>query len=428
MLNPRAFRWTALAERWASEGERIDVVTSWRPGEPIEETRNGVAVHRVGWRWIERLRGLVARRREAVSRDRAGAPLTRAPSFAAGVAHFISDRVWRRVYWPDAGCLWYRPARAKTFELLAEGHCCVLISVAPSFTAVLVGASAKRGHPSVRWVLDLGDPFSFLVEAPPNNLALYRGLNSRVERRAFAAAEAVSVTNEAVRARYAALFPESAGKIRVVPPLLSAELGAPTRSRADGTLRLLYVGTLYPGVREPDFLLELFAGLAPGPRQRLELHFVGDVAGCAASFERYRPRLGDRLVVHGLADRAEAVRAMQAADILVNIGNETVFQLPSKIIEYVATGKPIVNLARGREDSSMQFLTSYSSVLNLVVSGRAPSAAQRAEFEGFLARARPQLDRSEVEAFVRPYRIESISAQYRSLLGDRPGSGSAVPE
>ena len=91
------------------------------------------------------------------------------------------------------------------------------MSVSPTFTAVAVGkALAARKPRSFRWLIDLGDPFSFADESPPNNFRLYRLLNLRFERSCFAEADSVSVTTPETRERYAALFPESAQKIAVV--------------------------------------------------------------------------------------------------------------------------------------------------------------------------------------------------------------------
>ena len=48
VVNPRAFRWTSIAEYWASQGHHIDVVTSWQPGLAENEIRNEVTVYRAG--------------------------------------------------------------------------------------------------------------------------------------------------------------------------------------------------------------------------------------------------------------------------------------------------------------------------------------------------------------------------------------------
>src|SRR6202023_2575189 len=119
---------------------------------------------------------------------------------------------------------------------------------------------------------------------------------------------------------YANAFAGAATKVHVIPPLAAP---AEPRSRANtleaasigfsvpGRIRLAYIGTLYRHIRDPRFLLELFSALLKTRlRDRLELHFFGDVHDCGELLSRYRAVLGDRLILHGLVDRQTADAAM----------------------------------------------------------------------------------------------------------------------
>jgi len=405
-LNPRAFRWTAIAERLAASGHRVDVVTSWVPGFPASENLAGVHVHRAGWRFLERGRSGMG-----------GAGGGGGASGSSSVLGALARRLWRGVCWPDVTANWYFPALKAAAPLLEAQPDAALVSVAPSFTSVAVGTALRRRRDGLRWVIDLGDPFSFLVETPPNNLLLYKDLNRRFERAAFRAAHAVSVTNRRTAERYSAEFPESAGKLEVIPPLLSAPV-TPSPARTDGTaLRIVYLGTLYQGLREPDFLLALFDAACAGSHERpIELHFYGDAGACAPTLERHHAASGGRVQLHGVVSRAEALEAMRGADVLVNLGNETAFQLPSKVVEYAAAGKPVVNIASHHEDSSIEFFRAYPQALNIVSAVGAPSGAQAAEFAAFVSRPPVVVEPAALEAFLRPFRIEAIAARYGALL------------
>ena len=50
---------------------------------------------------------------------------------------------------------------------------------------------------------------------------------------------------------------------------------------------------------------------------------------------------------------------MRAADVLVNIGNTVQNQMPSKLWEYIATGKPILGVCLTRECNTLPYLTQY---------------------------------------------------------------------
>jgi glycosyltransferase involved in cell wall biosynthesis len=411
-LNPRAFRWTAIAERLAANGHRVDVVTSWVPDAPASETLGGVHVHRAGWRFLERGRGGMGG-----AGSGSGGPATQ------GMLGALARRLWRGVCWPDVTANWYFPALSAAAPLLEAQPDAALVSVAPSFTSVAVGRALRRRRGGLRWVIDLGDPFSFLVETPPNNLFLYKGLNRRFERAAFRAADAVSVTNRRTAERYGTEFPESSGKLAVIPPLLSAQVSpAPARAQG-GALRIVYLGTLYQGLREPDFLLALFdAACAASSEYPLELHFYGEAGACVPALERHRAESGGRVQLHGVVSRNEALAAMRSADVLVNLGNETAFQLPSKVVEYAAAGKPVVNIASHHEDSSIEFFRAYPQALNIVSAGGAPSDAQAAEFTAFVSRPPVAVEPAQLDAFLRPFRIEAIAARYAGLIEGEPGT------
>src|SRR5690606_335842 len=118
--------------------------------------------------------------------------------------------------------------------------------------------------------------------------------------------------------------------------------------------------------RRPDVLLSLFRELLKTPlAEKLELHFYGDIKQCAHAFEENADLLGRGVYVHGLVEREIANEAMLQADVLVNIGNQTDYQLPSKVIDYMSTGKPVINLAAIAADSSARLFQTYPSALLL---------------------------------------------------------------
>jgi glycosyltransferase involved in cell wall biosynthesis len=423
MSNARAFRWTALAEAWARQGHQVAVVCAWLPGTPRRERRNGVDVYRAGAGLIERFRAKLARRRTTGAGPAEEYWDRPRRSMGTSIAKFLNERIWHNLYWPDTACVWYFPALSAARAVARSLQPDAIVSVSPAFTAVAVARRLVReiGKGSVRpqrWLIDLGDPFSFAEEAPPNNFRLYRALNTRFERAVFAAADAVAVTTAETAERYAALFPESASRIRVIPPLVSLpEPASDAPDDARHRIRLVYVGTLYRSIRGPDFLLALFGRLIEGPLgERLELHVYGDVRDCRVSFERHAPRLGSRVVLHGLVPHATAVRAMRRAAVLVNLGNRTSYQLPSKVVEYAALGKPILNIAAVPNDSSSRLLEDYPQALTLVADHGDPDGAQVARCEEFLRKA-SKGDRVAVSRdWLEQFSLSRVSEQYLALL------------
>jgi hypothetical protein len=180
-----------------------------------------------------------------------------------------------------------------------------------------------------------------------------------------------------------------------------AALGEP------GTINLVYLGMLYPGIREPEPLLTLFAAMR-AKNAALRLHFFGETQGLIG-----RPREG--VEVHGPIGRERVGAVMAAADVLVNIANGTGFQLPSKLVEYVHAGQPILNVAPRPDDTAAEFLAPYPAALSLVCAAESPDPGTVAQALEFVARARPVPEAARAE-FLARYRIAPIAAAYERLL------------
>ena len=421
MQNPRAFRWTALAEFWAKQGISVEVICAWTPGQPAEETISGVRISRVGMKWAELLRADLQRRR----------PQTEPNSYNSSkestflrlvytIINFINRQLWHRIYWPDTACLWFFPAIRKARQLLKEGHYCTLITVSPPFTSVLVGYKLQKHFKNLLWLIDLGDPFCFLKEASCNNFYLYERLNYWFEKKAFDLAKAITVTTKSTAEKYAELFHDNKDKIKVIPPLLSISEAKPNGNRVfswSDKIRLVFVGTLYKTIREPNYLLSLFQkALETHTGPELELHFFGDVSTCMKSFALYENLLNSKVFLHGVVPRNTVTRAMCEADILVNIGNDTLYQLPSKVVEYAACGRPIINIAKSEQDSSMGFFRGYPYKLFLIHKREVPDQTQLAEFNQFLKIAKVQINRHVIQNWVAPHHIDMVSAEYMRLI------------
>lgn len=123
-------------------------------------------------------------------------------------------------------------------------------------------------------------------------------------------------------------------------------------------LRLLYSGTLYAG-RKPEHLIDLKKCLP----EACEIVFCGK---CEKK-EDEQNLLRNGILYKGYCSQETLAAEFDAADILINIGNLVKNQLPSKVVDYIATGKPIINLFQIEECTSRQALKGYRYCLDVDV-------------------------------------------------------------
>lgn len=420
-LSPRAFRWGAIAEKWVKQGHHVDVVCAWMPNLLESEVLKGVHVYRTGGKSTESLRSILDVKKTSSkiignqkASDGIGSRCT-----AMRLLKWFHDLTWKKVYWPDFGCLWYFSAVKKAVHLFEKKHYDSLVSVSHPFTGHLIGLKLKKKYPQIKWLVDIGDPFCFLEETPTNNHRLYKKLNYKYEKKIFNLADAIAVTTKPTLKKYAELFQESASKISVIPPLLSQAGNNEAIASffpKDKKLRLVFIGTLYKNIRSPDYLLLLFNNLLNSDiGHRLELHFLGNIHDCHDSFGKYQTLLGTKIFLHGQVSREKAAQAMKEADVLVNIGNNTSYQLPSKVVEYASTGKAILNLVKLKNDSSISFFDTYPASMSLLEDTENLCLVNLGKIVEFIVNTKV-IDASVLRNWLSQFQIDEIAESYGRLV------------
>lgn len=143
-------------------------------------------------------------------------------------------------------------------------------------------------------------------------------------------------------------------------------------------LRCVFCGTLYPGLREPCFALELFSALARAGSSWQLVMAGGGWQHFAAEAERAEAAMEGRLQIPGPVPPQKAAEMQQSADLLLSLGNAVDNQMPSKLFEYFGYGKPILHLAATLADPTLPYLERYPLALVLQAGeGVTPAVVER---------------------------------------------------
>lgn len=118
------------------------------------------------------------------------------------------------------------------------------------------------------------------------------------------------------------------------------------------------IGNLYWTVRNPESLFRMFDSFE---NKQIRLHIVGSLLqGFPEDYiECWKEKLGNRFSYCERVCSEEAAAIMNAADVLVNVGNTTSNQCPSKVLEYISTGKPILSISKNETCTSAEYLQRY---------------------------------------------------------------------
>ena len=138
-------------------------------------------------------------------------------------------------------------------------------------------------------------------------------------------------------------------------PQKTSQCCGPNRNR----VTLLYAGTLYHNIRNPKILVDLKTCLP----ESFDLVFCGSCDN-PKDMEMLKEA---GIICKGYCSQEVLSKEVENASILINIGNLVRNQLGSKLIDYIATGKPILNITQFEECPTIKVLQTYDLKFNISV-------------------------------------------------------------
>jgi len=253
---------------------------------------------------------------------------------------------------PDARVWWVKPSIRLLKDYLREHPVDAIVTTGPPHSMHLIGLGLKRAL-GVKWIADFRDPWTGIDYYQQLSLTGWADRRQRrLEREVLTQADQV-VT---VSWRWAKDL-EALGAKQVAVVTNGYDLAdLPSVSIAvDDEYSLVHSGSMSPTRDQPGLwaLLARLCASDPVFAKRFKLRFIGPVDASviasvnAAGLSKHVERLGRM-------PRADAMREIMRARVLLLPINTTANQhgiLPTKLYEYLSTGRPI--LAVGPKDGDV---------------------------------------------------------------------------
>lgn len=248
---------------------------------------------------------------------------------------------------PDEKRVWLPSAVARGRRALREQPADLIVSFAQPWSDHLIGLRLRR-ETGLPWVAHFSDPW---VDSPYQPAGKWqRGRAAAMEAAVVSAATHLVFVNSYARDRVMAKYPDAwRARAHVIPQGWEPE-ELPSHDRpSGGPLHVVYTGRFYDQVRTPEAVLIALAGL----NRRLPLAGVLDLEFVGADMPAYESQaraLGLDACVRfsGRLNPRQARERAAQADVLLTIdalaGDGPSLFLPSKLIDYLPLGKPILAL------------------------------------------------------------------------------------
>ena len=309
-LNPRAHRATELAKELARQGHDVTLAGILGKYDYTEfEAQTHITIKDLGqsifeWR----------------NSDEEGILDQKKDLWKKGLAFFLR----KNFLFPES-------LLNRRVKIVLKGGYDAVISVAEPYAVHFAVSRYYQKNPNKKksiWISDCGDPF---MGNPHSHHPAYF---KKVERRWCNQTDFIAVPTEVAVNAY---YPEFRDKIRVIPQGFLFDDSLLAKYKKNEVPTFAYSGMVYPQKRDPRRFLDYLA------TKKDNFHFVV-YAKHRELFMPYKEKLGDKLEFRNYVPREQLIHELSKMDFLVNIRNESTVQVPSKLIDYYLTKRPIFEI------------------------------------------------------------------------------------
>ena len=339
-VSPRTTRWSLLIDELINKGNEVTVLSGTDP-ENIEKN------YKILYFGNKQFSSNINKIRQN-SQDSSNNSIKK-------ISYSILKKIYRFLFktfsWPDYAMFWAFTIYKNRKRI--ENDFDIIISVSLPFTSHLCAHILKK-RINAQWYMDIGDPFTLKTYSPENNKIIYSYLNKFFERKFYKNASKIIFTHNEVAELHKKKFNIDSSKIVIGYPiaLLNNDIIKSSLSfnYKDTPLKIGYFGAFTKSVREPNnYIINIANSL--GDKTKHEWYINEESKKYFSSinditFHQFLEILPRKLALEVMVNKIH---------ILLSIGNFNKYQMPSKVIEYLSLGKPVLHYAEIIDDPLYNF-------------------------------------------------------------------------
>ncbi len=341
-ISPRSFRATELVKEYYRQGHDVTIITRHR-NDDYTEFLNEFPVSFKMW-------------------EKQSYP--NIPVNGKGPISFLLKAISRIL-----SVLFEYPAVEKMYRvrniLRSEEGYDLMISFAVPFPVHWGVASVRTAKMPIAkvWVADCGDPYMFARLDRFRKPFYFKFREMKFCRKC----NFITVPFDDLRNQF---YPEFNSKIMVIPQGFNfQEINLFKEQVKNDKPVFIFAGSLIPGKRDLAQFLDFLTSVS------MDFRFIVYTKQ-QGWFNKYKDRMGERLLLNNYIGRLILIYEMSKADFLVNVDTihddpSNVEAVPSKLIDYALSGRPILNIHSGHldEEKIIEFLNKdYSRQRHIEIS------------------------------------------------------------
>tara|TARA_A100001011_G_scaffold302180_1_gene315811 strand:- start:961 stop:2193 length:1233 start_codon:yes stop_codon:yes gene_type:complete len=386
-VSPRTTRWKLLVDELITKGHKVTILTGMYP----DFDKNNVEILYFGNKNnINIVSNLRAKSKQVSSGDTI-------KKLFFGILKKIYRFFINYLAWPDYSMYWLYQIYKNKSHISKDYD--VIVSVSLPFSshiaAYLINKKVKK-----HWIMDIGDPFSLKVDAPENNRFLYSGLNKRYEKKFYSLADNILFTHQDALSNHMKFFDIPSNKLIVANPISNFDKdlfnNALSYDYSSRPIKISYFGIFTKGVRSPNSFLELV-------KKNNEFEFSWYVNEDSEKIIKSCDINEDKHSFYSHVPRVEAQQLMvNSAHCLLSIGNKNPNQIPSKVIEYLATGKPIIHFTEIDDDPVIKLSVEFDNLITINKND------EKENLNLIIEEMINKIEKYDIDKFINNYTAESI--------------------